>query len=102
MSLSHINKLLSKAKSFEWNKHNIEKNRKKHKIKFKECEEAFSKKPLILFQHKKHSITEKRFGVFGKTNNNKLLTIIFTFRNSKIRVISARKQSQKERKAYGQ
>ncbi|PJC66360.1 hypothetical protein CO018_02320, partial [Candidatus Beckwithbacteria bacterium CG_4_9_14_0_2_um_filter_47_11] len=58
--------------------------------------------PLIFFQDEKHSLKEKRYGVFGQTNNKRLLTIIFTIRNNKVRAISARDQNKKERKQYEQ
>jgi len=87
---------------FEWNKFNKKKNLIKHKVYYKECEEVFFNKPLIFFQDQKHSLKEKRLGVFGQTNQKRLLTIIFTVRNNQIRVISARDQNKKERRNYEQ
>ncbi|PIP87613.1 hypothetical protein COW80_04870 [Candidatus Beckwithbacteria bacterium CG22_combo_CG10-13_8_21_14_all_01_47_9] len=89
---------------FDWNKANKQKNLVKHKVYYyyKECEEVFFNKPLIFFQDEKHSLKEKRYGVFGQTNNKRLLTIIFTIRNNKVRAISARDQNKKERKQYEQ
>jgi len=87
---------------FDWDRFNKEKNLIKHKVLYKECEEVFFNKPLIFFQDEKHSVKEKRYGVFGQTNNKRKLTIIFTVRNKKIRVISARNQNKKEMKVYEQ
>ena len=87
---------------FDWNKANKQKNLVKNKVHYKECEEVFFNKPLIFFQDEKHSLKEKRYGVFGQTNNKRRLTIIFTIRNNKVRVISARVQNKKERKQYEQ
>ena len=87
---------------FDWNKANKQKNLVKHKVHYKECEEVFFNKPLIFFQDEKHSLKEKRYGVFGQTNNKRRLTIIFTIRNNKVRVISARDQNKKERQQYEQ
>jgi len=87
---------------FDWNKANKQKNLVKHKVYYKECEEVFFNKPLIFFQDEKHSLKEKIYGVFGQTNNKRLLTIIFTIRNNKVRAISARDQNKKERKQYEQ
>lgn len=86
--------------SFEWNESNLEKNWKKHKVYFKEAEEIFFNKPLKIFPDLKHSGTEKRYIVLGTTNKKRKLTIIFTIREDKIRVISARDQNKKERKKY--
>ena len=93
---------LSDFTGFDWNKFNKRKNLIKHKVHYKEYEEVFFNKPLIFFQDEKHSLKEKRFGVFGKTDNKRLLTIIFTLRAKKIRIISARNQNKKERRQYEQ
>ncbi|MFV1917424.1 MAG: BrnT family toxin, partial [Patescibacteria group bacterium] len=83
--------------SFDWDKGNLEKNWKRHKVHFKEAEEVFFNKPLKIFPDKKHSTKERRFQALGITNNRRNLTIFFTIRDSKIRVISARDQNKKER-----
>ena len=85
--------------SFEWDKNNIDKNEKKHGILFKESEEIFIDEP-IYSEDIKHSKIEKRFSCIGMTKNNKQLYISFTIRKTKIRVISARLSSRKERKEY--
>ncbi|MBI2337905.1 BrnT family toxin [Candidatus Daviesbacteria bacterium] len=86
----------SKLGGFEWDKGNLE-HIKKHNINYKECEEAFLNKPLIVNEDETHSQKEERFRVYGRTNKNKLLFMIFTVRSNKIRVISARNQNKKER-----
>ncbi|NOY64816.1 MAG: BrnT family toxin [Nitrospirae bacterium] len=87
-------------KSFEWDTGNIDKNYKKHGVHWTECEEVFFNEPLIVKQDLKHSDKEERFYVLGKTNNNRLLFIVFTIRKEKIRVISARDMNKRERKVY--
>ena len=86
--------------SFEWDEGNSEKNWEKHKVHFREAEEVFFNKPLKIFPDKKHSNKEGRFTAFGINNKDRKLTIIFTVRKNKIRVISARDQSRKERPVY--
>ena len=85
---------------FVWDKGNIDKNWQKHEVRVKEAEEIFYNKPLELMKDEGHSQKEDRFVALGKTNKNRGLYIVFTLRKSKIRVISARDQSQKERKYY--
>lgn len=85
---------------FDWNKGNIDKNWKRHKVDFRECEEIFSNQPLKIFYDEKHSQKEGRFLAYGITNRQRKLTVIFTIRNKKIRVISARNQNRKERRKY--
>ncbi|OGH14878.1 MAG: hypothetical protein A3C27_03500 [Candidatus Levybacteria bacterium RIFCSPHIGHO2_02_FULL_39_36] len=85
---------------FDWNKANINKSWEKHKVSSREAEELFINKPLLIFDDKKHSIKEKRLVAYGRTNKDRKLTIVFTFRKEKLRVISARDQNRKERKVY--
>jgi uncharacterized DUF497 family protein len=86
---------------FIWDIHNREKNWLKHKVDYKECEEIFFNQPLSIFPDVKHSTKESRLVALGLTNEDRKLTIIFTYRNKKIRIISARNMSRKERKQYG-
>lgn len=90
--------------SFEWNQGNIDKNWKKHRISNKEAEEIFFNKPLRIYKDKKHSQKEDRFVALGITSKQKRLYIVFTLRKTlrkeKIRIISARNQSKKERDEY--
>ena len=90
---------ISQNVEFEWDKGNIEKNEVKHKVYYKECEQVFQNNPII-FEDIKHSKQEKRFQCLGKTDSKKLIFISFTLRNFKIRVISARPMSKKERRQY--
>lgn len=86
--------------SFEWDKGNIDKNFKKHKVTNLEAEEIFRNKPLIIIDDAIHSRIERRFIAHGITSKKRNLTIIFTLRKQKIRIISARNQNKKERKIY--
>ena len=92
--------LINKAVGFDWDNNNVNKNQIKHKVIASECEEVFFNKPLLIFSDEKHSQAENRYYVLGKTNLNRKLFIVFTIRNNKIRVISARDMSKKERKIY--
>ena len=85
---------------FDWDDGNLYKNEKKHGITWQEIEEVFFNQPLLLAEDAKHSIYEFRCVAYGKSNHDKKLTIIFTKRVSKIRVISARDMSKKERVYY--
>lgn len=93
-------KVLPKPIAFDWDKGNIDKNFKKHQVTNKETEEVFGNKPIKIFKDKEHSQKEDRFVALGVTNNEKRLYIVFTIRGEKIRIISARNQSKKERRLY--
>jgi uncharacterized DUF497 family protein len=91
-----------KPKEFDWNRGNKDKNWQRHRVDFRECEEIFFNQPLKTFYDIRHSQKENRFIALGVTNKNRKLYVVFTMRNKKIRVISARDMSRKERRIYGQ
>lgn len=85
---------------FDWDKGNIDKNWKKHKVHYKEIEEIFLNTPIKIYQDNKHSQIEERFTALGITDQNKRLYVTFAIRANKIKVISARDQDIKERREY--
>ena len=87
---------------FEWDAGNDEKNLRKHGVIWVEAEELFFNEPLLLFKDISHSDHESRQYCLGHTDRGRRLFIAFTIRNNKIRVISARDMSKKERDNYGQ
>ena len=80
----------------------MSKNWSKHRVSMSECEEIFFNQPLIVADDEKHSGDEKRFYALGKTDRGKRLFIVFTLRDNKIRIISARGMSKKERSIYAE
>ena len=87
---------------FDWDEGNKQKNWEKHEVDYTECEEVFFNKPLLIDHDTNHSFQEQRYYVLGRTDIERTLFLVFTARNNKIRVISARDQSKKERKIYEQ
>ncbi len=85
---------------FAWDAGNADKSKEKHNVSPIECEELFFNAPLIVGDDEKHSIPEKRFYALGRTNLDRRLFIVFTVREKKLRVISARDMNRKERKIY--
>lgn len=88
------------VEGFEWDAGNIDKNFDKHNVSNPECEEVFMNEPLLIFPDSLHSETEDRYSAFGKTNQFRFLAITFIIRNRKIRVVSARDMSAKEKRQY--
>jgi uncharacterized DUF497 family protein len=87
---------------FDWDEGNRDKNWLKHLVSNAESEELFFNLPLIIAADIKHSELEERYFALGQTSNGRLLFVSFTIRMNKIRVISARDMSQKERERYAQ
>lgn len=90
----------SKFTGFQWDEGNIDKNLIKHNVENWECEQIFLNEPLLILDDPRHSITEKRWVAFGRTEANRLLVVIFTRRGNLLRVISARDMNDRERKFY--
>ena len=93
-------KLLGVA-GFQWGQGKLEKNWLKHGVSPLECEHVFFSQPLMVAPDLKHSQDEERFFALGRTDTDRCLFVVFTVRRRKLRVISARDMSRKERVIYG-
>ncbi len=91
--------ILRDVQGFEWDKGNSGKNEKKHGVTDREAEEVFFNRPLLVARSVREA-TEARYSGLGKTFAGRLLTVVFTFRSNRIRMISARPMSKKEREIY--
>jgi hypothetical protein len=92
--------ILQKCTGFEWDEHNAEKNRQKHRVTPSESEQIFFNRPLAVANDERHSEKENRLYALGLTDAGRMLFVVFTVRLGKIRVISARDCNRKERKVY--
>ena len=95
-----LREIISKLEGFEWDKWNAEKNILKHEVYPGECEEVFFNNPILGEAILSKSKSETRYYALGVTDKKRKLAIIFTIRGSKIRIISARDMSKKERSGY--
>ena len=95
-----ISKIALGCEGFEWDENNSKKIWQKHRVSPLECEQIFFHQPLVVADDEKHSDRENRFYVLGQTDNGRRLFAVFTVRGKKIRVITARDMSSKERKLY--
>ena len=85
---------------FEWDEGNLLKNWEKHRVSASECEKIFFNRPLVAGADETHSDREPRYFALGITDAGRRLFVVFTIRRKKIRVISARDMSRKERKVF--
>jgi len=92
--LDELRLMLQKVKGFDWDNGNKEKSWSKHQITQQQAEEVFSNSPKLFVYDERHSQKEGRFMVLGKTHIHTRLTIVFTVRKNKIRVISARRMKK--------
>jgi len=94
-------KRLSELEGFNCDEANLAKNLEKHRVTPWECEQVFFNVPLVVADDRVHSTVEPRYYVLGRTDAGRRLFIVFTTRKRRIRVISARDMSPKERRTYG-
>jgi uncharacterized DUF497 family protein len=94
-----VNELL-RCIGFEWDEGNTDKSWIRHKVRWSECEEVFFNHPLLVLEDERHSGQEPRYYALGKTNAGRLLFVVFTIRSDRLRVISARDMSKRERREY--
>jgi uncharacterized DUF497 family protein len=94
---------LQRVEGFEWDPGNVRKN-DKHSVTQAEAEQVFFNDPLLLLPDIKHNHNEMRFYALGKTNEERLLHVTFTFRGNgtRLRIISTRPMHRKERSIYEQ
>jgi uncharacterized DUF497 family protein len=91
---------LTQITGFEWDEGNQSKNWDLHRVEWWEAEEIFFGRPLLISPDPQHSTSEERYYALGRTQVDRLLFVVFTLRNAKIRVVSARDMSKKERRIY--
>ena len=92
--------ILANCTGFEWDDGNLTKNWDKHEVSEGECEQVYFRQSLIVRRDKKHSKLENRYYVLGRTDAERMLFMVFTVRNNKIRIISARDMTRAEKKRY--
>ena len=90
----------SQPVSFEWDEGNVDKNWEKHGVRATECEEIFFNWPLLVQDDPRHSRSEARCYALGQTHAGRQLFVVFTHRGDRIRVISARDMSRRERRSH--
>jgi uncharacterized DUF497 family protein len=85
---------------FEWDENKATANFKKHGVTFEEAATVWQDYFNIELIDHKHSLEERRFYMIGESEQNHLLVISFTERENKVRIITARLMTPKERREY--
>jgi len=88
--------------SFSWDDRKNRANRTKHKVSFEEAQTVFFDEYAIEYFDPDHSESEDRFLMLGLSQKIRVLVVSYTLRidGAEIRIISARKATKKEQKAY--
>jgi uncharacterized DUF497 family protein len=88
--------------SFSWDDRKNRANQNKHKVSFEEAQTVFFDGYAIEYFDPDHSESEDRFLMLGLSQKIRILVVSYTLRKdgAEIRIISARKATKKEQKAY--
>lgn len=87
---------------FEWDRGNKNKSVQKHGITCEESEEAFLGDAHVYPDTVHSTASEPRWVLLGETRAGRPVFIAFTIRGDRVRIISARPMSQKERNWYAE
>ncbi|WP_071190243.1 BrnT family toxin [Trichormus sp. NMC-1] len=85
---------------FEWDTKKAESNLSKHGVLFIEAQTVFDDPLYVDFYDPDHSEAEHRYIIIGESSKNRILLVAYTEREDTIRIISARKVTKQELKAY--
>src|SRR5271167_82526 len=86
--------------NFEWDPGKARQNRRKHRVSFQEAATVFGDPLAATYPDPDHSISEQRFITFGMSGGGQILIVAPADRGEDVRIISARKTTQRERKHY--
>jgi len=82
---------------FDWDENNLRKIRS-HRVKRAEVEETLSNDPILIYEQS--AAGEPRFVYYGETDAGRLLAVVITERNDRIRVVTAYKLDAGQKKDY--
>ena len=91
---------------FEWDENKNKSNIEHHKVSFEQAVSVFFDEAAVIFQDIKHSEDEDRFIIVGKSIFDKVLFVCYCERGKDelnediLRIISARKATDKERRLF--
>mgnify|MGYP002777006522 CR=1 FL=1 len=88
--------------AFEWDEQKAELNYRKHRVSFEEAQTVFRDPNSITILDSNHSIAEERYIDIGLSEQGRILVVVYTERQEKIRIISSRKATAKEIQVYEQ
>ena len=85
---------------FEWDEEKAILNLRKHGVSFEEAATVFRDDLSVTVPDPDHSVAEERFITVGVSSQDRLLLVAHVERGDRIRIISARELTPRERKQY--
>ena len=87
---------------FDWHPPKAQSNLAKHGVSFAEAKTVFDDPNQLHLADDAHSISEQRYYCIGFSNQQRLLTVVYTKRQTQtLRLISARVATRREENEYG-
>jgi uncharacterized DUF497 family protein len=86
--------------TFEWDESKAKTNMWKHNVGFDEAKTIFNDPFLLTFPDMDNSDDEERYISIGLSDRDRILVLIHTDRQGRIRIISCRKATTRERRYY--
>jgi uncharacterized DUF497 family protein len=86
--------------NFEWDPVKARQNRRKHRVLFQEAATVFGDPLAVTYPDPDHSASEQRFITIGMSSTGRVLIVAHADLGEDIRIISARKTTQRERENY--
>jgi hypothetical protein len=87
--------------TFEWDQEKAESNLRKHGVSFEEASTVFKDTlSRTIYDPLHSSFREQRFVTIGLSGCDQLLVVVHCDRGKKIRIISARRATRRERQNY--
>jgi uncharacterized DUF497 family protein len=85
---------------FEWDPKKARRNLRIHAVSFDEASTAFRDPLSVTIADPLHSEDEERLVLIGNSHRHRLLVVIHTERGDRVRIISARVATTRERLRY--
>jgi len=87
---------------FEWDAKKAGTNLTDHQVSFEEALTVFADPLAAIFDDPDHSAEERRELIIGRSTKQNLLVVGFTERRDRVRIVTARKVTARERQDYEQ
>jgi len=85
--------------SYQWDREKAERNLRKHGIYFADAVSVLSDELAVTIEDDRSE--ERRWVTLGRDLFGRTLVVVYSWRGSEIRIISARRASPKELRQYG-
>jgi hypothetical protein len=83
---------------FEWDPQKASINARKHGVQFVDAQDVFEDDRAILLSGEREG--EERWIAIGSDLRGRILVVVFTYREERIRLVSARRATPYERRQY--